>query len=233
MDTLEDVDLRASGDMETERGTVAPLDAVELQAARPARVEIPASHVFSKDKVCKYCTRLLWHRALSPRPPREAAHSRALCYNADVKCTAADGKTWAVAKRYSEFKSLKDRLGKVEHDVSKLPFPKKTWGSGIDEGTVGARTEGLAQWISEVAKMLPDGQSDAVVLGKRGEVEREVCMFLLEDSSLDDLDTDPAARARVMGALGELAAAHCSDFLRLHASLGLSPLMPGLQGSRR
>ena len=204
MDTLEDVDLRASGSIETTR---EPLDAAALLAARPARVEIPASHVFPKDKICKYCTWLLWHKALSPRPPRVTALSRPLCCYADVKCTAADGRTWAVGKRYSEFKSLKDRLGKIEHDVNKLPFPKKTWGSGIDEGTVGARTEGLAHWINEVTKMLPDAQSDVVVLGKRGQVERELCTFFLEDNSLDDLDVDPGARIRVMDALGELAAA--------------------------
>ena len=92
--------------------------------------------------------------------------------------------------------------------------------------------EGSGKWPSVSRPMA--GAAEQRLLGRveGGEVERELCMFLLEDSSLDDLDTDPAARARVMGALGELAA-HCSDFLRLHASLGLSPLMPGLQGSRR
>ena len=47
-----------------------------------------------------------------------------------------------MAKRYSQMKALKDRLAKLSPAVASLPFPKKTWSSGIDEATVAARTAG-------------------------------------------------------------------------------------------
>jgi hypothetical protein len=56
-DVLDDVDLRATDDIDAKRGTLEPLDEAALLAARPKTVEIPASHVFAKDKICKYCAR--------------------------------------------------------------------------------------------------------------------------------------------------------------------------------
>ena len=141
------------------------------------------------------------------------AHAHLL--RADVKCTTADRRTWAVAKRYSEFKSLKDRLSKIDSRVKKLPFPKKTWGgSGTDDATVAARTEGLLQWTNEVVKMLPEDV----------ELERAVCGFLAKDDSLDHLDEDPEACARVSGALGVCASTlepplHCRCATTLNLSL--------------
>ena len=69
----------------------------------------------------------------------------------DALCTTADGRSWTVSRRYSEFKSLRDRVAKLKTSTARLPFPKKTWsGSGIDEATVAARSTGLAEWAQEV-----------------------------------------------------------------------------------
>ena len=54
-----------------QRGTLDPLDEAALQAARPESVEIPASHVFAKDKICKYCGRLI-----APAVPFSCSRSR-------------------------------------------------------------------------------------------------------------------------------------------------------------
>jgi hypothetical protein len=101
-----------------------------------------------------------------------------------------------VAKRYSQMKALKDRLAKLSPAVASLPFPKKTWSSGIDEATVAARTAGLAHWTNEVTKVLAEDVA----------IEREFCMFLAEDDSLADLEAqeEPAACQKVFEALGEL-----------------------------
>ena len=116
----------------------------------------------------------------------------ALAVLTDVKVTTLDGRTWAVGKRYSEFKTLRDGLSKIAPSIGKLSFPKKTWSSGIGGATIAMRTEALRQWTNEVTKMLAEDVA----------VEREVCMFLAQDNSLDDLEQDPEARARVLGALG-------------------------------
>lgn len=50
---MEDVDLGTEAEIDAKRGTSDPLDEGALAAARPARVEIPASHV--SNKVAKYC----------------------------------------------------------------------------------------------------------------------------------------------------------------------------------
>lgn len=162
-DVMEDIDLRSTAEIDAKRGTADSLDEAALHAARPAVISIPASHV-SKGKVAKYY----------------------------LKCTTADGRSWAVAKRYSQFKALKDKLVKTSPGVAKIAFPKKTWGSGIDAATVAERTSGLTAWTNEVAKALPDDVA----------LEREVCMFLAEDDSLADLEEEPATAEKVRGALG-------------------------------
>lgn len=52
---LEDVDLQTTEEIDAKRGTLDPLDEAALQAARPATIEIPVTHVFAKDKVAMYC----------------------------------------------------------------------------------------------------------------------------------------------------------------------------------
>ena len=121
--------------------------------------------------------------------------SHALAALADVKVTTSDKRTWAVGKRYSEFKALRDNLSKLAPSIGQLPFPKKTWSSGIGDATVANRKESLQQWANEVTKLLAEDVA----------VEREFCMFLAEDNSLDDLKQDPEAQARVLDALGEFA----------------------------
>jgi hypothetical protein len=191
-ETLDEVDLRTTAEIEAKRGTLEPLDEAALQAARPESVEIPASHVFEKDKICKYCASLL---AARDGGVVQGGRSRALAALADVKVATADGRTWAVGKRYSEFKALRDGLTKLAPSIGQLPFPKKTWSSGIGNATVATRTEALRQWTNEVTKMLAEDVA----------IEREVCLFLAQDDSLDDLEQDPEARARVLDALGEFA----------------------------
>ena len=119
-ETLDEVDLRTTAEIEAKRGTLEPLDEAALQAARPESVEIPASHVFEKDKICKYCASLL---AARDGGVVQGGRSRALAALADVKVATADGRTWAVGKRYSEFKALRDGLTKLV-DNSKFYDPK-------------------------------------------------------------------------------------------------------------
>ena len=101
-----------------------------------------------------------------------------------------------MAKRYSEFKALRDRLKKQSPTIRAFAFPKKTFGSGVSTATVGARASKLNEWTNEVTKVLAD---DA-------ELEREVCMFLAADDSMAELEAeDPAECERIRGELGEPA----------------------------
>ena len=91
----------------------------------------------------------------------------------DALCTTADGRSWTVSRRYSEFKSLRDRVAKLKPSTARLPFPKKTWsGSGIDEATVAARSTGLAKWAQEVTK-------------RNGFFCTHMCSFLVKNGLFD------------------------------------------------
>lgn len=117
-DLMEDIDLRSTAEI-ARRGTADPLDEAALHAARPATIEIPASHV-SKAKVAKYCARsstasrrrrlvsscsspLCLPRSCAACSCRASPSAHSCCASAlpecaDLKCTTADGRSWAVVR---------------------------------------------------------------------------------------------------------------------------------------
>lgn len=100
-----------------------------------------------------------------------------------VVCQTNDGRKWAVARRFSEFATLRDTLATQYFlKVAAIPFPAKTWFGGNDEETVSSRRQRLELWTNDILGLYKG--------------HREIFMFLCEDGSvrMDELtlpDSNP------------------------------------------
>jgi hypothetical protein len=112
-----------------------------------------------------------------------------------LKVASADGRQWAVKKRFSDFVTFREELSNPESRpageasaLAALAFPEKTWTGGSDKETVKARKEVLNPWISEVVKMCIGDQ--------------DLAAFLADDKSVS-----PKILDRVFGTQGGKTAA--------------------------
>jgi hypothetical protein len=137
--------------------------------------------------------------------PRTVDFVRTVVENGSVvryvmRCKTADGRQWLVAKRYSEFDTLKQKLRTLSPVVKALRFPEKTWGSGSSAETVEQRKQELGAWMSSL--LTGDGSTDLITGDP--EIERELMQFLAPDDSCpvvtpalyDELGFSPPHRQR-------------------------------------
>ena len=108
-----------------------------------------------------------------------------------VKVSTADGRQWAVAKRFSEFFDLKVELQKVASMmVDRLHFPAKATFGGSSDEVISDRITELRDWINAVMVMADlTAEVSEKVVDERDPFQEAVLIFLAEDHSIEDEET--------------------------------------------
>ena len=106
-----------------------------------------------------------------------------------IVCSAHDGGSWSVQKRYSELAALKDAIEVQPRNaeaLKTLEFPAKTWSSWgkMDEAVIKERKDGLQLWLNHVIQRCPN--------------DKRVARFLRPESADDWEDGSGGAQRQWM-----------------------------------